>query len=42
MTTLPSLTGKQLVAALERAGFRVIRIKEAIMLSGIPTEDQPR
>ena len=27
MTTLPSLTGKELVAALERAGFRVIRIK---------------
>ncbi len=27
MTTLPSLTGKELVAALERAGFRVIRIR---------------
>ena len=27
MTTLPSLTGKQLVAALVVAGFKVIRVK---------------
>ena len=27
MTVLPSVTGKQLVAALKKAGFEVVRVK---------------
>ena len=27
MTSLPSLTGKELIAALRRAGFEVLRVK---------------
>ena len=27
MTTLPSLTGKALIAALRKAGFEVVRVK---------------
>ncbi len=41
MTTLPALTGKQLVAALARVGFDVQRIKGSLIFFAIPM-DGPR
>lgn len=37
MTVLPSIRGKDLVAALKKAGFQVVRIKGSHHFRGIKT-----
>lgn len=41
MSTLPRPTGKELVRALERAGFVIERTREATTFCGIPTVARP-